>query len=1100
MFTQSTRSLRIIVSDSADEAARIVERLERGENFVAIAKSESIDPSAEVGGLLGRVELSSLRPELADALRGLSAGQLSRVVRIPTGFAVLKVVPDEESEAGGSAGVNAALAARGDVKYVLDVAGFGEATSAFAALAKGPGGEQDLRGVCTARRQALVQARQALEGDLAPDNPNLAQAQPFDLMQGHFALGQLYAYAGEMDRAIARFEQADHSANAGVPAARLQMMEALGIAYLHKSEMDNGVYRRPGSHDLLSPAGVEAFQKTGDSAKAVDYFLKYLAEQPDSLEVKWLLNLAYMTLGGYPARVPKPFLIPPASFASAEDVGRFVDVAPQAGLDSFASAGGLIVDDFDNDGRLDLVTSTIDSCEPMHFFHRNADGSFTERAAEAGLGDQLGGLNIVQADYDNDGCLDILVLRGGWELPQRKSLLHNNCNGTFSDVTEKSGLSKPTSTQTAVWTDINNDGLLDLFVGNENGPAQLFLNEGHGAFEDIAHRAGVDRTAFTKGVTAADYDNDGWPDLYVSNLGGDNFLYHNNHDGTFTEMAKAAGVVGPWQGFATWFFDYDNDGWQDLFVTSYFTSVDESARTYLNLPHKANTLKLYRNLGDGSFQDVTRQVGLDKVYMPMGANFGDIDNDGFLDIYLGTGNPSYASLVPSVLLRNRGGKSFVDVTSSSGTGELHKGHGVAFADLDNDGNEDIVFEVGGATIGDAHAIRLFHNPGHANDWINLKLVGVTSNRAAIGARISATLETPDSGTRVIHRIVTSGGSFGASPLQQHVGLGAGARIASVDVWWPTSGTRQHFTAVGKNQTLEIRELAQDYTRLERPPLPLTGGKPKAEAKSSRYEMKGLVLRVDAARTSFLVSHDAIPGVMGSMTMTFPVRNPTDLAGVEAGMVVEFALVVAATDGYAEQLRIRPYESVEQDPLTARRLKLFKDREGAVPSSPRMVAAGQPVPDFTLTDQRGRPVTLSSLRGKVVAVNFIYTSCALPQFCFRTANHFGVRKRRFKETMNRDLVLLTVTFDPVRDQPERLADYARQWNADPASWHFLTGTVPDVRAVCELFGVDYFPDEGLMEHSLHTVVIDRQGRLAANVEGNQFTSAQLGDLVSEALAH
>jgi len=258
--------------------------------------------------------------------------------------------------------------------------------------------------------------------------------------------------------------------------------------------------------------------------------------------------------------------------------------------------------------------------------------------------------------------------------------------------------------------------------------------------------------------------------------------------------------------------------------------------------------------------------------------------------------------------------------------------------------------------------------------------------------------------------------------------------------------------------------------------------------------------VAAARTSFLVSHDAIPGTMGSMTMEFPVRHAEDLAGVDAGMTVEFSLVVGKTSGYAENVRIRPYESVEQDPLTARRLKLFKDRTAAAASSPKLVAAGQPVPDFTLTDQRRRPVTLSALRGKVVVVNLTYTSCALPQFCFRTANHFGVLQRRFKNKMGRDLVLLTVTFDPVRDQPERLADYASQWNADPASWHFLTGAVPVVRAVCELFGVDYFPDEGLMEHSLHTAVLDRQGRLVANVEGNQFTSAQLGDLVSEALAH
>jgi len=205
--------------------------------------------------------------------------------------------------------------------------------------------------------------------------------------------------------------------------------------------------------------------------------------------------------------------------------------------------------------------------------------------------------------------------------------------------------------------------------------------------------------------------------------------------------------------------------------------------------------------------------------MVMGANFGDIDNDGFLDMYLGTGNPSYASLVPSLLLRNKQGRSFVDVTASSGTGELHKGHGVAFADVDRDGDEDIVFEVGGATPGDAHALRLFENPGHGGDWMTLDLVGVKTNRAAIGARITVTVEG-EGGRLVVHRSVGSGGSFGASPLQQHIGLGAGARRVDVDVWWPTSNTRQRFANVEKNRSFEITEFAPAPKALDRPVLRL----------------------------------------------------------------------------------------------------------------------------------------------------------------------------------------------------------------------------------------------------------------------------------------
>ena len=247
--------------------------------------------------------------------------------------------------------------------------------------------------------------------------------------------------------------------------------------------------------------------------------------------MRWLLNVAHMFAGSYPDRVPKAQLIPPGAFTSAEDVGRFVDVAPQSGLASFGASGGVIVDDFDNDGRLDVVTSSIESCEPLRLFRRAANGLFSEQSAKTGLRDQLGGLNMLQTDYNNDGHLDILVLRGAWETPQRKSLLRNNGDGTFTDVTVASGLAKAsTGTQAGVWADIDNDGLLDLFVGNENSPAQLFRNKGDGTFEDIAGKAGVNRSAFSKGVTAADYDNDGWPDLYVSNLGGTNFLYRNNRE------------------------------------------------------------------------------------------------------------------------------------------------------------------------------------------------------------------------------------------------------------------------------------------------------------------------------------------------------------------------------------------------------------------------------------------------------------------------------------------------------------------------------------------------------------------------------------------
>jgi FG-GAP-like repeat/ASPIC and UnbV/PPIC-type PPIASE domain len=825
--------LEVIVVPSPEEAQQVLDLLKKGADFSQLAKIKSIDPTADAGGFMGKVSPSALRAELRDALNGVGPGQITPVVHTPSGYTILKVVAKGAAPSTNDTDParNFAMVATGTVKYVADVGGLGEAEASLKTYPKpSPTWNEDPLTVCNLRQESLMV--ESLTEMLAPGSPDAQHREPIDTMETHYALAQLYAYQGKMEPAVAEYQASYQMALSAVPAAIPQMSEALGVIYLHKSEIENDVYRAPGEKCLFPMRPGNAYPHPEDSRKSVEYFLKYLELKPDELEVRWLLNLAYMTLGQYPAQVPQKYLIPPSAFESKEDVGRFVDVAFEIGLGSFGMAGGLIVDDFENNGLLDVVTSSFGSCGMMRYFHNNGDGTFTDRTEKAGLSAQVGGLNIIQTDYNNDGCLDILALRGGWEFPQRKSLLRNNCDGTFTDVTVESGLASPaTSSQAAVWADINNDGWLDLFVGNENGPPQLFLNNGDGTFKDISTSAGVnqDGASFSKGVAAADYDNDGYVDLYVSNLSGTNLLFHNNHDNTFTQVAHKAGVGGTGKGFATWFFDYDNDGLPDLFVTSYFVSVDETMRTYLGYPLNAGTMKLYKNLGNGKFRDVTAETGLDKVFMPMGANFGDIDNDGYLDIYLGTGNPSYASEVPNVLLRNHDGKYFADVTASSGTGELHKGHGVAFADLANNGKEDIVTVIGGATPGDSHALRVFKNPGNNNDWITVKLVGVKTNRAAIGARIKATVENDGQPAHSIYRTVGSGGSFGSSPLQQHIGLGKSARIVSIEVFWPVSKTHQVFSGVEKNQFIEIKEFASEYTKLDRKPFPLPEPKSKAEA-------------------------------------------------------------------------------------------------------------------------------------------------------------------------------------------------------------------------------------------------------------------------------
>jgi protein SCO1 len=266
--------------------------------------------------------------------------------------------------------------------------------------------------------------------------------------------------------------------------------------------------------------------------------------------------------------------------------------------------------------------------------------------------------------------------------------------------------------------------------------------------------------------------------------------------------------------------------------------------------------------------------------------------------------------------------------------------------------------------------------------------------------------------------------------------------------------------------------------------------------AQQYPVHGMIVSVNRSARTFTASIEAIPNYMKAMTMPFEVRAVGDLDGLGPGAIVTFTLVVDERSSHAENIHVIPYESVEQDPFTANRLTMLRDVVRG--SSVKQVAVGERVPDFTLIDQKKQRIRLSDFGGKVVALNFIYTSCPLPNFCLRLANNFNVLQRRFQRELGRDLVLLTVTFDPVHDTPEVLTKYAVTWSADPAKWHFLTGPAPDVEHVCEMFGVHAYANEGLLDHSLHTVLIDRRTKLAANIEGNQFTAAELGDLAESLL--
>lgn len=262
----------------------------------------------------------------------------------------------------------------------------------------------------------------------------------------------------------------------------------------------------------------------------------------------------------------------------------------------------------------------------------------------------------------------------------------------------------------------------------------------------------------------------------------------------------------------------------------------------------------------------------------------------------------------------------------------------------------------------------------------------------------------------------------------------------------------------------------------------------------RYTATGLVLSVDRAARSIVVSCDEIRGYMPPMTMTFMVPDAKALDSLSRGAFIDFTLVEGKDSPRAEDVRVRVYDSAEREPSKARRLQAFDE---AIRNVHRL-SPGQSVPDFTLTDQLEREIRFRQFAGKVVAINFVYTRCVLPEYCYRSSNNFGVLQRQFEKRLGKDVVLLTVTFDPVHDGPEALRNYAKTWKANPEYWHFLTGDAASVQRVCDLFGVAFAPDEGLFVHSVHTAIVARNGKLVANLEGNQFSAQQVADLIKDVL--
>ncbi len=654
-------------------------------------------------------------------------------------------------------------------------------------------------------------------------------------------LGVELLNAGRSEEAIGAFRAYERAARLHAPddlaANRALVLLHLATAWIRLGEQENCLANHNAESCLFPIRARGVHQLPRGSLGAIAVLEPALEEFPDDLALRWLLNVAYMTLGRYPDDVPARWRVDPARLASEAPMARFPEVAGPAGLDVEGLSGGVALDDFDGDGRLDVLCTGFGPMEPMRYFRNEGDGRFTDRTEAAGLAGLTGGLNVVTADYDNDGWLDVLVLRGAWmgrEGRYPNSLLRNRGDGTFEDVTEAAGLLSFHPTQAAAWLDFDGDGWLDLFIGNESQPrdlhrCELYRNRGDGTFTDVAAASGVALAAFVKGVAVGDYDDDGRPDLYLTTIGEPNVLLRNegpvdpaNPSGPwrFSDQASARGVTGPEYAFPTWFFDYDQDGRLDLFVGGYRTyDVGTLVSEWMGIPSSAERLRLYRNLGGGGFAEAAPEVGLDRVVHAMGANFGDLDNDGWLDLYLGTGDPPLSTLVPNRAFLNQGGRRFADVTAAAGLGHLQKGHGIAFGDIDNDGDQDLYAVMGGAVSGDVYRNALFLNPGSSHAWVTLRLVGRRSPRDAHGARVMVETAGPG-GVRRLYRWVGSVGSFGASPLRQEIGLGDATGIARVEIRWPADGRTQVITNIAPRGFWEIDEDRSGARRLDLRPFVL----------------------------------------------------------------------------------------------------------------------------------------------------------------------------------------------------------------------------------------------------------------------------------------
>ncbi len=565
------------------------------------------------------------------------------------------------------------------------------------------------------------------------------------------------------------------------------------------------------------------YYRLTDFAEAAHWFYEAMQLRMNSVD-QWLFRLALTQTKGPMPPLPAGTLFPvaePKVDPANPPLLAFEDIAPAMGIHSLNGNGTCAWGDIDGDGRLDLIVAGSGTF--IRVYH-NDGGRFTDVTDAVGLGHVPSGYSLNLVDYDNDGWLDLFISMNGWNGPYPDMLFHNE-HGKFVNVSKKSGADDPGSGFVSLWADLDNDGWLDLVVANgvlqDGSVTQVYRNNRDGTFTNVTKAAGLNEPPAygAIGIALGDYDKDGRVDILINGRdAAPDRLYHNDGNWHFTEVAKKAGVLQPpHNGFVCFFFDYNNDGYPDILTTSlapWEATVEGLKKGYA--PRDARSIhpdssRLFRNNRDGSFTDVTFES---KLYYPtgtMGAGVADLDNDGHLDVYLGTGDPQLSRLEPNRFFHSNGDGTFSDLTSYVGFARPgNKGHGVGFVDIDEDGDLDIFAQLGGHYPGD-HAYNAFYRnlKGNQNNWLEVDLRGVKSNRFAVGAQL-----TVKSGGLLVYREVKGSEGFGAtSPYRQHFGLGRSPKIDSLEIRWP-SGVTQKFEALEVNHIIAIQEDQPEWKLLK----------------------------------------------------------------------------------------------------------------------------------------------------------------------------------------------------------------------------------------------------------------------------------------------